>query len=123
MTDLRDDDANIALVVGRQGAATGQGEWNLALVTRNIVDFNIFSRGGGYVFPRRVRDSSGIWLDNVSPSAIARFAKSLSAPPGADDVFDYIYGCLEFPHLSGIGCRVPKVRLSRNSTPGGRQKF
>ena len=97
MTDLRDDAANLALVVGRQGAATGQGEWNLAFVARNVVDLNIFSRGGGYVFPRRVRDSSGSWFDNISPSAIARFGKSLTTKPSADDVFDYIYGVLNSP--------------------------
>lgn len=94
MKDLRDDPSNVALVVGRQGAATGSGEWSLAYVARNVVDLNIFARGGGYVFPRRARDESGDWHDNITDTAMALFAKSLTAAPSADDVFAYVYGVL-----------------------------
>lgn len=94
MKDLRDDPRNVALVVGRQGAATGQGEWSLAYVARHVIDLNIFARGGGYVFPRRVRDDAGGWQDNITDSALARLTKSLSAQPNTDDVFAYVYGVL-----------------------------
>lgn len=97
MKDLRDDPENLALVIGRQGAATGQGEWTLAYVARHVIDLNIFSRGGGYVFPRRCRDDAGDWQDNIADSALARVAKALTSKPDPDDVFSYVYGVLNSP--------------------------
>jgi predicted helicase len=43
--------ANPALVLGRQGAATGAGTWDVAFVTTILPDQNFFRRGGGTVFP------------------------------------------------------------------------
>ncbi|MFN4033418.1 MAG: type ISP restriction/modification enzyme [Fimbriimonadales bacterium] len=42
---------NVALIVGRFGAATGDKEWNIVFVSRQMVDLNIFRRGGGEVYP------------------------------------------------------------------------
>ena len=43
--------SNIALIVGRQGQVVGKNLWNVAFVTKQISDQNIFYRGGGTVFP------------------------------------------------------------------------
>ena len=42
---------NVGLVIGRQGQVVGSMLWNLAFVTKQIVDFNLYYRGGGMVFP------------------------------------------------------------------------
>ncbi|HEX6819561.1 MAG TPA: type ISP restriction/modification enzyme, partial [Ktedonobacterales bacterium] len=41
---------NMALVVGRQGAATGSSGWDVAFVTDGLTDQNLFRRGGSCVF-------------------------------------------------------------------------
>ncbi len=41
---------NIALIVGRQGQAMGDGEWNIIHISDCILDSNIFYRGRGTVF-------------------------------------------------------------------------
>lgn len=97
MRDLRDDSTNMAIIVGRQGAATGAGEWTVSYVGRHVIDLNVFSRGGGFVFPRRVRDKSGVWVSNVLPGAVKLFADAVGSQPTDDDVFDYVYGVLSSP--------------------------
>ncbi|KAA6348447.1 hypothetical protein EZS27_004139, partial [termite gut metagenome] len=42
---------NIGLVIGRQGQVVGSMLWNLAFVTSQITDFNLYYRGGGMIFP------------------------------------------------------------------------
>ena len=45
------DNTNVGLIIGRQGQAMGDGEWNIIYLTNSIVDLNIFYRGRGTVFP------------------------------------------------------------------------
>lgn len=42
---------NQCLVIGRQGQVIGNMPWNLVFTTDKLVDYNVFYRGGGYVFP------------------------------------------------------------------------
>ncbi|MEX2410653.1 MAG: type ISP restriction/modification enzyme, partial [Candidatus Paceibacterota bacterium] len=42
---------NLALIVGRQGQAMGDGEWNIVSISNKAVDCNIYYRGRGTVFP------------------------------------------------------------------------
>ena len=43
---------NLALAVGRQGQVVGSDRpWNLAFVSDNVIDFNLFYRGGELLFP------------------------------------------------------------------------
>lgn len=51
MSALDQGQSNLALVVGRQGAATGGEQWNVCFATAVMPDQNIFRRGGGTVFP------------------------------------------------------------------------
>ncbi|MEE1961999.1 type ISP restriction/modification enzyme [Allomuricauda taeanensis] len=43
--------SNIGLVLGRQGQVIGHMQWNLIFCINTLADYNIFYRGGGYVFP------------------------------------------------------------------------
>ncbi|MBL7127465.1 MAG: N-6 DNA methylase [Ignavibacteria bacterium] len=42
---------NVALCVGRQGSATGSDIYDIVYISENIVDLNLFRRGGELVFP------------------------------------------------------------------------
>ena len=41
----------LAILVGQAGSVIGSEVWDLAFVTRNPVDFNVFYRGGSAVLP------------------------------------------------------------------------
>jgi predicted helicase len=50
---------NIGLTIGRQGQAVGiEHLWNLAFITEDIVDLNLFYRGGELLFPLYLYPSS-----------------------------------------------------------------
>jgi predicted helicase len=42
---------NVSLVLGRQGQAVGTMPWNLVYINRNLLDSNMFYRGGNMNFP------------------------------------------------------------------------
>ena len=42
---------NISLVLGRQGQAVGSMQWNLIYINKNLLDSNMFYRGGNMNFP------------------------------------------------------------------------
>ncbi|PWH86754.1 type ISP restriction/modification enzyme [Brumimicrobium oceani] len=46
-----DGHKNEGLIIGRQGQVIGHMQWNLIFCTNSLVDYNVFYRGGGYVFP------------------------------------------------------------------------
>ena len=59
-------DGNLALCVGRQGSVTGSNNYDIVFVSENIVDLNLFRRGGELVFPlylyQKNRIKEKIWL-------------------------------------------------------------
>ena len=51
---------NIGLIVGRQGQVVGNMPWNLSFVISNqIIDFNVYYRGGGQIFPLYLYSEQG----------------------------------------------------------------
>lgn len=42
---------NFGLLIGRQGQVVGNMSWNLAFISQEIADLNIYYRGGGNYFP------------------------------------------------------------------------
>ena len=86
---------NKALVVGRSGRAT-PGAWDLALVSGEIVDLNVFYRGGGTVFPLIIK-SKKVKKANFDENALKSIRKGLDADITAIDIFWYIYGILHCP--------------------------
>jgi len=52
------DRANIGLAIGRAGHVIDQGEWDIALCTRYITDFNLYRRGGNNLFPLYLYDDT-----------------------------------------------------------------
>ncbi len=94
---------NRALVLGRQGEATGADSWDVLFVISMLADQNIFRRGGGTVFPLYLYPDA---RPNFLPAFIDAMRAALQmayilrgkgdqrATFGPDDVFDYIYAVL-----------------------------
>ena len=53
--------ANVALIVGRSGAVTGDVEWNVLGVSCQIADLNYYRRGGGQLHPLYVYPKVEAW--------------------------------------------------------------
>ncbi|MEN6519558.1 MAG: type ISP restriction/modification enzyme [Armatimonadota bacterium] len=117
-------DRNIAIVAGRSGAVTGDTDWRVISVTKCVIDFNYYRRGGGQVFPLYLypsehktslfdedieTDTPGGRKPNLAPEFIADIEKKtgmsfvkdgkggLKETFGPEDVFDYIYAVFHSP--------------------------
>jgi predicted helicase len=98
---------NVALVVGRAGAATGDEEWNIVFVAQQPVDLNIFRRGGGEVYPLyRYPDTKGEQgalmpeagrKENLSAAFLEALAGVLGQTPVPEAVLGYLYAVLHSP--------------------------
>jgi predicted helicase len=115
---------NRAIVLGRQGEATGADVWDVLTASTALVDQNIFRRGGGTTFPLYIypephnkelfgtgtpSTAPGGRYPNLSPSFIAacssrlllRFVENgkgdLSETFGPEDVFNYMYAVFHAP--------------------------
>jgi predicted helicase len=108
---------NIGLVLGRQGQVIGHMQWNLIYCINSLADYNIFYRGGGYVFPlylyptnkgqqtiiettertsnlnidilKQIEDKLGLTFTNEKETTKDTFAPI--------DILDYIYAVLHSP--------------------------
>jgi predicted helicase len=98
---------NVALVVGRAGAATGDEEWNIVFATQHPADWNIFRRGGGEVYPlyllSEARGAQGALLpevgrkENLSAAFLEALAGVLGQTPAPEAVLGYLYAVLHSP--------------------------
>ena len=98
---------NVALVVGRAGAATGDEEWNIVFVAQQPVDLNIFRRGGGEVYPLykypKTKSEQGALLppagrkENLSAAFLEALAGVLGHEPVPEAVLGYLYAVLHSP--------------------------
>ena len=106
---------NIALTVGRQGQVVGnESLWNLALVSENIIDFNLFYRGGELLFPlylypteEKKKSSFGNMMlfepqakygkekrANINEKLFMQLHKAYKKIPSPEDILYYVYAVL-----------------------------
>ena len=107
--------ANLALCIGRAGQVTGSQQWDVAFVSRNPTDLNLFRRGGNLLFPlyqylaeEDVKVSS-TRKHNLNPDFIKASSAALNlefvpdgpgdltASFGPEDVLHSIYALLHSP--------------------------
>lgn len=115
---------NLGLIIGRQGQAMGDGEWNIVTISNSILDSNIFYRGRGTVFPLYLYPepsgqlqigASSSRTPNLNKEIVEKLAKGLglvfvhekdispsTSPEGKGDfapidILDYIYAVLHSP--------------------------
>ena len=109
---------NVALCIGRTGQAVGDDTWNLVSISKTIVDYNIFRRGGARVFPLyRYAEQGGRRYHNMSQPFLEEVCRHLNyeidrddamrlildgkgdgdTTIGPADIFHYIYAILHAP--------------------------
>ena len=109
---------NLGLATGRQGQVVGAEHlWNLALITDDIIDFNLFYRGGELLFPlylyppaREKRKKVGIQTmmmfepeqvygseerkPNIAPVVWEMLERAFGVKPSPEQVMYYCYALL-----------------------------
>ncbi len=104
---------NISLMVGRAGQVTGSPYWDIVFCSNQLVDFNVFRRGGEQVFPLYLHPEENS-LDNtrvanLNLEIVADIKKALNlrfTPEKIEDkttfapidIIDYIYAVLHSPN-------------------------
>ena len=133
--------ANCAIIIGRQGQAVGEvGGWNIVSITNSIVDQNIFYRGGGSVFPlylypetdnffsdkKRKPNLKEEIIDDISQRIGARFTEEKEDTENTFapiDVLDYIYAILHSPAYRERYKEFLKIDFPRVPYPENSEKF
>jgi predicted helicase len=105
---------NLALCVGRQGSVTGSNNYDIVFVSENIVDYNLFRRGGELVFPlylyqktEQKKKSTYTQLmmfepdesylavrPNISRIVFEELKKNYKKEPTPEEIFYYVYAIL-----------------------------
>ncbi len=133
---------NVALCVGRAGQAVGNDTWNIVSVSKTMVDYNIFRRGGTRVFPlycyvererQRHHNMSQQFLEElcrhlnyeIDPTNTMRFISDgkgdLQTTIGPENIFHYIYAILHAPkyrdrYKDQLKIDFPHIPLTTNLT-------
>jgi predicted helicase len=128
---------NICLGIGRQGHVVGHHTWSLIVVSENMVDNNIFRRGGVNVFPLYLYPEEGDMFaaderrPNLSDAFITDITErlglafkpdgsgDLAATVGPEDIFHYIYAVFHSPtyrerYAEFLKIDFPRVPLTRD---------
>lgn len=100
---------NIGLITSRQGQASDINNWNVVFCTDDLVDLNVFRRGGGCLFPLYLYNETLGGLEktlNIDGGIISNFSAKLGIPFNsnsdntdanafdAEDFLSYIYAVL-----------------------------
>ena len=139
---------NIGLVIGRQGLAVGSMPWNLAFITKNITDLNIYRRGGGntyplYLYPEKKdinfseeskKAEAIVRVPNLDKKIINKLTKKLGLKFTTEkeetaktfapiDVLDYIYAVLHSPNYRETYKEFLKIDFPRVPFPKDEKTF
>lgn len=140
---------NIGIIIGRQGQVVGSIQWNLAFITNNITDFNLYYRGGGCSFPLYLYPdpdkpdafSDGVRKPNLNIEIVEQIEKDLKLAfipeegivvdlaAGCHgtftpiDLLDYIYAVLHSPAYRETYKEFLKTDFPRVPYPKNREKF
>jgi predicted helicase len=136
---------NLGLAVGRQGLAVNDPEWSLVTSLKNIIDKNVFRRGGICFFPLYLyptntptlfdstpTNAPGGRKPNISPEFITQFSQKLdlefisdgkgdkTKTFGPEDIFNYIYAIFHAPiyrqrYAEFLKIDFPRVPLTANA--------
>jgi hypothetical protein len=77
---------NLALCVGRAGSATSSEDWTLCFASKDIVDLNLFRRGGATVFPLHLGENKSNLIFEKTGLDRKKYSD--------EDVFNYVYAVL-----------------------------
>jgi predicted helicase len=134
---------NIGLAIGRQGQVVGSEiPWNLAFVSKDIVDFNLFYRGGELLFPLYLypsetpkKKSSGLTMmlfepeetygrkPNLSPKIVEMLTQVYGQMPSPEEILFYCYGVLYSPAYRSKYAEFLKIDFPRIPFATNREVF
>lgn len=130
---------NLGLILGRQGLAVGGMQWNLAYITKQATDQNVFYRGGGTVFPLYIYHDDGTRTPNFNTTELSALMRNVpytlidtnggalfDGPEDAvtpEDILDYIYGVLHSPNYREKYKEFLKIDFPRVPAPADRAEF
>lgn len=128
---------NLALAVGRAGQVVhGGATWDVAFCTRLPTEFNLYRRGGNYLFPLYLYPAGGApRVANLAPPFITEVSQRLTlrwqpdgsgdlyATFGPDDIFAYIYALLYAPGYRARYADFLKIDFPRIPLPGSADLF
>ena len=104
---------NFGLTIGRAGQVVGlEHLWNLVFISENIIDFNLYYRGGElllplYIYPDKEKKHSGAGFStmmlfepkksygkkpNIAPVVFEKLDAAFGKRPTPEDILYYIYG-------------------------------
>lgn len=138
-----DGKQNIGLVLGRQGQVIGHMQWNLVYCINSLADYNIFYRGGGYVFPlylypkidgQKTIDENTEREPNLQTEIVKQIADKLDLrftnekEPTENtfapiDILDYIYAVLHSPTYREKYKEFLKIDFPRVPYPEAKELF
>ncbi len=137
---------NLCLALGRQGIAVNDSIWSLISVANQLIDTNLFRRGGVSIFPLYLypndnptlfepapTEAPGGRRPNLSSEFITEFSQKLglefmpdgkgnkTQSFGPEDIFNYIYAVFHSPSYRErygefLKIDFPRVPLTSNST-------
>lgn len=126
---------NIGLAIGRQGQVVGNAIWNLCFITKNIIDLNLFYRGGELLFPLYLyEETDNIRRPNFDKKIIQKITDNIHStftPEKTDekdtfapiDVLDYIYAVLHSLKYRETYKEFLKIDFPRVPYPTDQEKF
>ncbi|MHB8854540.1 MAG: type ISP restriction/modification enzyme [Ignavibacteriaceae bacterium] len=96
---------NVALCVGRQSSVIGSDKYDIVFISENIVDFNLYRRGGELVFPLYLypetnkkdlfsEHGTGEKKPNIKPELFEELKNNYKKEVTPEEIFYYIYGVL-----------------------------
>jgi len=118
---------NVGLVIGRQGQVVGAMPWNLVFLTKHIVDFNLYYRGGVMVFPLYLYPEKLYKHEKREPNLNREIVKEIEKRIGTElapiDILDYIYAVLHSPAYRERYKEFLKIDFPRVPYPKNAKQF
>jgi len=123
------DKENISMIIGPQGQAVGNMPWNLIFCSKNLVDTNVYYRGGGIVFPLYLYPNSeqptidgNERVPNLNKEIWDKI-ENIVGQVTPEQIFDYIYGVLHTPSYRTKYKEFLKVDFPRIPYPTSKDEF
>ena len=88
---------NVGLSIGRAGSVIGEEDWDIVLVANDIVDFNLFRRGGNVLFPLYLYNDEGNRSGNIAQEFRDWLDARLGEHVSAEEIMAHVYAVLHAP--------------------------
>jgi len=132
---------NIALIIGRAGQVTGTEPWDIIFSSSQIIDLNVFYRGGGQCFPLYLYPAEGEmqFEEGRRPNLNPEFIKAVSdklglkfvsdgkgdlkGTFGPEDIFNYAYAVFHSPTYRSRYAEFLKIDFPRLPLTSDKELF